>query len=237
MNLFKLEKLKIDAYPSSARNMGEKKGTFEVMFNPESYSQKYSVAYGKFKVLGSRSQTVDYQRTRPSELKLKLVLDGNGVDSYGLINLFGQKSVGDRLKDFLTLTYGVNGDIHEPNYLVITWGSDLSVPCRLSSVDVNFTSFDRDGSPLRAELDTLFVSDPDAKRLDRDLHLRSPDLTRRVVVKAGDTLPFLSQQIYGSPEHYLLVASANGLDNFRDLSPGLELSFPPLPTSAGIPTT
>ncbi len=231
MNLFKLEKLKVEAYPSSARSLAQRIGTFEAMFNPDSFSQQYAIAYGKNKGFGSRNQKVDYQRNRPSELKLKLVLDGTGVSDYGLSALLGRKSVAARVKDFLDLAFRVNGNIHEPNYLTVRWGDALSFACRLGSVNVNYTNFDRDGSPLRAELDTTFLSDQDVKKLMRETNLSSPDLTHRVVVKEGDTLPFLSQQIYGSPEHYLMVASANGLDNFRDLPPGLELAFPPLPST------
>ena len=47
-------------------------------------------------------------------------------------------------------------------------------------------------------------------------------------MKSGDTLPLLCKEIYGSPEHYLRVAQANNLNNFRNLTPGQEIIFPPL---------
>jgi nucleoid-associated protein YgaU len=59
----------------------------------------------------------------------------------------------------------------------------------------------------------------------------SPDLTHVRVVKAGDTLPLLTKAIYGSSRDYLRVAEHNGLDNFRDLTPGRRLVFPPLEQS------
>ena len=151
LDLFKLEKLKIEAYPSSARSSGDLIDTFEVMFNPESFTQAYNVLYSKSKSFGSRGQKVDYQRTSPSELKLNLVLEGTGVTDFGLVNLFSkQKTVAELVQQFLTLTFGVNGDIHEPNYLHLAWGGGLDFDCRLGSVNVNYTSFDRDGTPLRA---------------------------------------------------------------------------------------
>jgi nucleoid-associated protein YgaU len=48
------------------------------------------------------------------------------------------------------------------------------------------------------------------------------------VVKSGDTLPLLAKEIYGSSEYYLRVAEVNGIDDFRNLTPGQQIIFPPL---------
>jgi nucleoid-associated protein YgaU len=56
----------------------------------------------------------------------------------------------------------------------------------------------------------------------------SPDLTHSRIVKAGDTLPLLSKEIYGTANHYLWIAQQNQLDDFRNLMPGQRLFFPPL---------
>ena len=55
------------------------------------------------------------------------------------------------------------------------------------------------------------------------------------MVLAGDTLPLLCQQIYGSATHYLQVAAFNGLDDFRVLEPGRELLFPPFARPGAAP--
>ena len=68
-------------------------------------------------------------------------------------------------------------------------------------------------------------------RQGRQANLQSPDLTHRRVVKEGDTLPLLCREIYGAPAYYLRVAQVNGLDDFRILTPGQELFFPPFDTS------
>ncbi|PON10328.1 hypothetical protein C2W62_50650, partial [Candidatus Entotheonella serta] len=56
----------------------------------------------------------------------------------------------------------------------------------------------------------------------------SPDLSHTRLVKRGDTLPLLTKEIYGTSSHYLRVAQVNGLDDFRNLTPGQTLFFPPL---------
>ena len=74
-------------------------------------------------------------------------------------DLFSSKSVKDRIKEFMKAAYVYQGDIHEPYYLKVKWGLPEEFNCRLSSFDITYTSFDRDGTPLRAELKVSLVAD------------------------------------------------------------------------------
>jgi Contractile injection system tube protein/LysM domain len=217
-NLFKLEKLKIKAYKSCNRSTTDLVGTFEAMFNPTSFQQKYAIRYGR--------KQVNYTYNEPPDLSLKLLLDGTGVHEMGILRL-RQKKVSERVEEFLKLTFRMNGNIHEPNYLVVEWG-DLIFSCRLGSVDISYTSFDRDGTALRAELDVNLIADEEVRKRLRKENKTSPDLTHSRIVKSGDTLPLLSKEIYGDASYYLRLAQANNLDDFRNLQAGQEIFFPPL---------
>lgn len=226
-NPFKLEKLKIKAYSDGERQSSV--GTFEAMFNPETFKRTYEIVYGRGQGMGNSDQTAVYSRSEPSDLNIKLLLDGTGVHEMGVMQLVDQPTVPERVSKFLDLTFTLNGDIHQPNYLIVEWG-DLSFSCRLGSAEVTYTSFDKDGRALRAELNVTFYSDVEvAKRLHQE-NRTSPDLTHSRVVKHGDTLALLTKEIYGSSAHYLFVAEKNELDDFRNLTPGQELLFPPLET-------
>ena len=131
------------------------------------------------------------------------------------------------IAEFEKLCLRMNGDIHEPNFLVLRWG-DLTFSGRLKSLDIKYTLFDESGDPLRAELGVSFVEDKSKKKIFREAGKNSPDLTHVRVVKSGDTLPLLCKEIYGSSSHYLRVAMDNGLDDFRNLTPGQEIRFAPL---------
>lgn len=224
----KLNKLIFKAYSSSARS-GKPVGTFEAMYNPTSFSQKYEITYGKNQGFNSTNAPVNYGRSKPRELNLKLVLDGTGVDEFGP---FPPTPVSDRVKAFIDLTFRMNGDIHEPNYLVVEWGGKedggLIFSCRLSSVNVTYTSFDRKGAPLRAELDIVLVSDQDVKKRMKQENKSSPDVSHVRIVTSGDTLPLLCKEVYGTSRYYLQLARVNKLDDVRNLTPGTELIFPPL---------
>ena len=227
-NPFKLERLKIKAF-KNGRRAGLPLGTFEAMFNPESFKQTYAIVYGKNQARNSSGRTFNYDRSEPSDLSLKLILDGTGVNEFGIISLFSRKKVSDRVKEFLDLTFHMNGSIHQPNFLVAEWG-DLIFPCRLGSVEINYTTFDRSGSPLRAELNITLVADEEVEKRMAKENKSSPDLTHSRIVKSGDTLPLLTKEIYGSSVHYLRVAEVNALSDFRNLTPGQEIIFPPLQT-------
>lgn len=224
-NPFKLEKLKIKAYSDIERKA--EVGTFEAMFNPESFKRSYAIAYSSKQAMNSSDQTAVYTRSSPSDLNIKLLLDGTGVHEMGILQLGDQPTVPERVKEFLDLTFEMNGDIHEPNFLVVEWG-DLSFSCRLGSVDVTYNSFDKDGKALRAELNVTLSSDVAPEKRLRQENKTSPDLSHTRLVKSGDTLPLLTEEIYGSSIHYLFVAEHNKLDDFRNLTPGQELLFPPL---------
>lgn len=223
---FKLEKLKVEAYSDRQRStpVGD---AFEAMFNPESFKRQYRIKYRKGVGINNRQEAVDYARSEPSDLSLKLILDGSGVNEFGLSSLGGRKTVKQRVDAFLALTYEVNSESHEPSYLKVRWG-DLDFYCRLGQVEIHYTRFDRHGKALRAELDVLFLADEEVEtRMARE-RLSSPDVTHTRVVRDGDTLPLLTHRIYGSSKYYLRVAQANGLDDFRNLKPGQTLVFPPL---------
>jgi LysM repeat protein len=231
LNLFKLQKLKITAYTTSSRQ-GLLPASFEVMFNPNSISVKHENKFSKLQGINTSGRKAEYSHSRSKEVKLDLVLDGTGVTDFGIATLLGMgtKSVAEQIEKFLELCFKMDGGIHEPKYLKIQWGEGAlkDFDCRLQSVDIEYTLFDKSGAPLHAVLKTNFIEDLDPAKRTRQEGKNSPDLSHTRVVKNGDTLPLLSKEIYGSAEYYLRVAQVNNIDDFRNLTPGQKIIFPPL---------
>jgi Contractile injection system tube protein len=231
LNLFKLEKLKLEVYKTRDRT-GIPEKTLQLMFNPESYSLSYKNEFSKSQGLNTSGKTVKYILSRPAALSLKIIIDGTGASEFGLSTLVSvlrgkDQDVYDRVHEFLTETATMDGTKHEPKFVKIIWGK-LNFDCRLRDVTVNYTLFDRSGNPLRAELDTSFIADAAGLKLHKKEQKTSPDLTHRRTVKEHDTLPLLCESVYGTPDYYLQVVKANKLVNFRKLTPGTELFFPPV---------
>ena len=229
------------------------------MFNPESLSLKYENLYGKnitsIDQFNSASDKLNYVCSSNEDLSLKLILDGTGVHEMGIqkgwaimlipgmwsMSNFTEpskpvdkpSSVYSEVKRFITLAHTVNASSHEPNDLLVEWGT-FSFWCRLASLDIKYTNFHRDGTPLRAELDIKLISNETYNYQTMKERKSSPDLTHTRIVKAGDSLPLLTREIYGSPHYYLWVAEQNGLDDIRNLIPGQRLVFPPLAPASGL---
>jgi nucleoid-associated protein YgaU len=227
-DIFKLEKLKIEAFADSDRErpVGE---PFVATFNPESLSEEFSIAYRAARNVGGTQQPARIEQAPPGRLSVTLLLDGSGVGEIGLMNLFAPPpTVEERIKAFKALAYDINGEIHEPNYLLLSYG-EIKYRGRLGKLTINRQSFDRQGNAVRAELVVELISDEGVEASLRDANLASPDVSHSRTLRAGDTLPMLSEEVYGSPAHHLAVARFNGIDHPRAVPPGTVLLFPPLP--------
>ncbi|MEM7036708.1 MAG: LysM peptidoglycan-binding domain-containing protein [Bacteroidota bacterium] len=227
----KLEKMKIRVFETAKRNSFFPK-TIEVMFNPSSYSLTYKNDFSKLQGINTTGRNSNFTKAPPDSLDITLIIDGTGVRKLGATRLIdeifgGGDDVYDLVQEFLKETTEVNGNIHEPNFLRLEWGS-LNFDCRMEKVTVNYTLFNKQGNPLRAELKCTFFDDQAADKRKKKNNFTSPDLTHRRIVKAGDNLLLMTADIYGSAHYYLQVAAVNQLDNFRNLQPGQELVFPPV---------
>jgi hypothetical protein len=225
----KLQKLKITSYDKPNRRTS---GTpFEVMFNPNSISVRHANKFSKLQGINTKGRTPQYSYTCSDEIKLDIVLDGTGVTDYGLVKLFGKtKTVAEQILQFMEMCFYMDGGIHEPKFLKIQWGEGVlkDFDCRLQSVDIEYTLFDKSGASLHAVLKTSFIQDVDPVKRPILEGKNSPDLSHVRTVKSGDTLPLLCKEIYGSSQYYLRLAQINKLDDFRNLTPGQEIIFPPL---------
>jgi hypothetical protein len=218
-----LDKLTITAYKDEL--FSTKAGTpncMSVMVNPASYSRAQAIDFAPEQAIGADGKSLTYNRTLGESLSFDLWFDGTGT-----VPNAPTESVKDQITLLRRLTYEVNGKIHTPNYLILNWG-DLVFRCRLKSLTIDYKLFAPDGKQLRAKATAGFVAFMANEDSLASENRSSPDLTHAILVEAGDTLPLLCHQIYRDSRYYLAVAAHNGLDNFRVLTPGTMLLFPPL---------
>lgn len=222
-------KLTITAYsdPGFTSQVGQ---PFGVWINPSSYSRKTNVRYNDRQAQGSAGPSPEFNRVAAEEVSFELIFDATGVipapsgQSYA-------NGVADAINQLTTLTATLNGSIHSPNFLVLSWGQ-LQFQCVLTSLSVNYTLFKPDGTPLRAKVNVSFQSFTSESQLAKEANKTSPDLTHVVTFTRGDTLPLLCYRIYGDSRYYPEVAAVNGLVSFRQVQPGDQLMFPPLSGSS-----
>lgn len=232
LNSGELEKVKIKGFEDINHN-----GTpniFEAFINPDEFTVNYSTNIDHTSTVGQTGTPGNFLSSTPMELALKFYLDGTKVSGPLRSADKAEVNVAQKITEFYEAC-GYNSNRHRPRYVQIFWG-DLSLMrfnpevfhgC-LKSVSINYKLFNTKGAPLRAIINATFVEAIPPPIRDSGGKASSPDLTHVRIVKEGDTLPGMAQKIYGAFGYYLEVARVNGLVNFRELTPGMKLFFPPL---------
>lgn len=194
---------------------------FEVMINPANYSVAKTNCFNENKANGQTAPQLKYSGTKGDVLSFDFVLDGTGV-----VKLIGLKSVKSQIET-LKKVVNYDGKEHDLKTNKVVWGS-LKFEGYMTSMNIDYTLFKPTGDPLRAKVKLSFTEKITVEEANALANRSSPDLTHMIEVKAGDTLPQLCHRVYGTSDYYINVARLNNLDNFRELSAGTKLVFPPL---------
>lgn len=229
-----ITKLLIESYEDVSRKVGRK--VFEAFINPDEYTLNYNVVVDNTFVPGKSANDRDaVLEIRPLEVSLKFYLDGTNA----IPDPKTQKklNIPQKIAAFHE-AIGYDGKVHQPRYLRLIWGeaawlrpNQKSFDCFLKSASFQYKLFDSSGSPLRVIINATFIEVLSPAAAQAEDGKSSPDLTHVRIVKEGDSLPGLAQEIYGDFRHYLEVARVNKLQHFRKLEPGLKLYFPPFNTN------
>lgn len=193
---------------------------YVVMFNPEQFSESTTINYRCEPVAGNPGTTeLKFEYVSQPQIRFEFLIDGTGAS--------GDKREVLAEIELFKLSTGFNGDKHEPNDLVLIWGTFI-FQGRLKTMDIQYTLFRANGIPLRAKIGATFAySVPNLiGKLTNPLF--SPDLTRKHTVRAGDRLDNISTRYFDDTRHHVNLALANNLTTIRRLDEGETLNIPPL---------
>ncbi len=219
-----LEKLQIRAFSDARCEQEVTDLAVRVMLNPDSFSMNYGVDFADTQGINNSAANNAYTRIRPERLEFEFMFDRTGAIPNALPMPNG---VFDDIEKLKRILVGYNSDGHQPYYLKLAWGR-LIVSCKLVNMQVTFKLFRPDGTPIRATARCSFEKFTDVElRVARE-DQRSPDVTHQREVPEGTHLPFMAFKIYGDSKHYVEVARANGIVNFRKLRTGAKIIFPPI---------
>ncbi|MEM9544984.1 MAG: LysM peptidoglycan-binding domain-containing protein [Bacteroidota bacterium] len=199
-------------------------GPFVVHVNPKTYTKSTVIKFSEEQASGTSSGQSNHDKTEPVKLSFDFLLDrtgalGNDPDA--------ENGVETDIEDFKSLALDFEGEIHKPRYLKLCWGS-LIFKCQLEKLDIEYKLFNQEGKALRANLKCSFREfKEDTERVAEDNN-SSPDLSHMRIVNEGDTLLLMCHKIYGDTRYYNQVARHNKLTNFRKLTQGQRIFFPPI---------
>jgi hypothetical protein len=197
----------------------------EVSFNPASIRYTASPQYYQVK-------------NNDSDYGYRMYYTGNIASSLTMDLLFDTTTSGDNVQDkfidfLVELTRPAEGmDPPQPPQCKFVWGDFtkgdfLSFKAVVSNLQVNYTYFLANGTPLRAEVDITF-KEPDEVASGTNPTSRSE--ARKVwTVVQGQTLDWIAFKEYGDSSAWRHIARANNISNPRHLRPGMILRLPPLP--------
>jgi hypothetical protein len=184
-----LAKLKIIAYSDQRFEKPVEGGEFTAQINPEKVAFKYQIELEDQQAQGTSAAQPRFGNTKPEELTFEFLFDATGaIPLPNGESAVATDGITQRLTDFKAVVLDFNGQEHKPNNLKLIWGK-LLFKCVLAELNLDYTLFRSDGTPLRAKAGAKFV---------------------------------------GYVEGYLEVARANRLTNFRNLTVGQFLRFPPI---------
>lgn len=217
-----LEKMVMTGYEKSDYKGDYKE--FEVQINPATLSWSKEIAYESDEVVGSGSKERKYKGHKEDKLSFKIVLDDTGVLSG---SQKAKKSIAFMVNQLEKVLYTVNSESHEPRYVIIIWGV-FCFEGRVTSLSYDYTLFSPDGQPLRVTISLSFSSHLNKDISNKKEDKKSPDLTRIITLKAGESIAEWCYKIYNDSSYCYDVAEYNRLNSFRDVKPGVSLIFPPL---------
>ncbi len=121
---------------------------------------------------------------------------------------------------------------NEPPLVMFSWGVILSKPSYIDDLEIDYTMFRADGTPLRAEI-SMTLTEYDLAFINAlPMNPTSYSEARKTwVVTEGQTLDWIAYQEYGNANHWRHIAQVNNLSNPRDLRSGQILKLTPLATT------
>ena len=227
-----IDKMRIEVYPNDDYNENEAISTIFVQVNPENYTINHDVQFCGEPAMGASSQKLKFNRIEAEEVSFDFLFDSSGVIPRAKIetgkveNTPLEDSLIDVLKPSISNPFE-KADTHETRYLHLLWGG-FEMKCRLTSMQITYSVFRRDGRPIRAKATCKFKGTQSYKEMQAEQNLQSPDVSHKKTVNQQDQFTLLTEQVYDQNKYYIDVAKANSLLSFRRLKTGQNLLFPPL---------
>ena len=223
-----LLKMKIYAYNNPELSTQHQVGQpFVAMMNPETYTIDKKMEFNMKQGHGTTGHQPRFELKLPEEMSFEFLFDNTGI-----IDGNATENITQKIDDFNTFLMGYDSNTHEPKFFKLVWGT-LLFKGRCTGLNIAYKLFNPDGAPIRAICKVTFKEFKEEHLRVREEDAHSPDLTHYRKVRKGDTLPLMCFLIYGDSRHYLEVARANKLVNFRNLTVGEELFFPPFEKAVG----
>lgn len=208
--------------PSTPKTGGADK-EYEVYVNPENIKHTKGMLYNSDNRANASIDVKQWKGFSEELLEVSFILDGSDYAPFKSQS----EDVEQQVKKIMEVIYDYDGGIHKPMYVVLNWNSYAFLG-HVKNLDVDYKIFDTNGKCLYAVIHIEFTIHVDNETAAKKQNRNSPDMSHLQTIKDGDKIPLICNDIYDDPTYYIQIAELNGLTNFRDVSTGKKLLFPPL---------
>lgn len=199
------------------------KSALELPVNPAKVRLTKGIRYAEDRQLGSLNGSNAYVRYRPETLCFECLFDTTNA----MEDNDEQQPVHDMVDALEQRLYDYNTEGHRPSFVKVDYG-DITFFGQLTTLETEYTLFDPDGIPLRAELKVTLTGYCSQKEEKKHFSKHSPDVSRLVTLREGQTLASLCNEIYGDALLVGQVARFNNLSGYRNIPAGTEILMPML---------
>lgn len=201
--------------------------SLDVKFNPTQLQLNKQVGWKQTKTKTDNVPKTDFGGGHPTTLSLELLFDT--TDTGADVRTTYTNFLLDLCEIDTTKTDDNSKPLHEPPDCRLEWGSVLSLLVVVSSVQLTFTYFLRDGTPVRAKANLSFTQKVDESEQSAQNPTTRTQARKTRVVHAGDRLDWIAYQEYGNAAQWRYIAETNNLPNPEALRAGQVLKIVPLP--------
>jgi nucleoid-associated protein YgaU len=209
-----LEKAYLEAIDGTAQRV-------EFAFNPKEFSITRTNKLKPEAQKGKDVPKVEFESGSGRQMSFELFFDGYE----------GKQNVRDAVQKLERLamvdpsTEGADG-VQRPPYVRFGWGREKLFKSFVKSLDVKYTMFTADGTPVRATAKVKLVEVPDEPGGQNPTSVGAPGLRSHMVLP-GETLDLIAYRELGSANRWRHIAETNGLDDPWRLAPGQRLVIVP----------
>ncbi len=225
-----IEHAKLLLYEATSKGPGAEQGTLVTFqFNPKELSIKKAAKWeNKASKSSKKTSMPEYKGPDPQTLSVECFLDATDNDNPTITDTI-DKLFACCCPDPKSLSKNQPS----PPFVVLTWGKFRGPMAHLKSVEVKYTFFRPDGTPIRAvaTIELQEVSTEPGKQNPTSGTLEA-NSTHTVV--SGDSLQSIATAEYGNPNRWRAIAVRNGITDPLRLRPGTRLLIPSADEARGL---
>jgi Contractile injection system tube protein len=221
-----MAKFTICGYSSDPTGSGASAGgdvLFTTNINPEKFTHTTPIKYNDGNHANNGTRPIQQQGFDPQEMMFEFLFDGTGAAGPDST----EQDVPGKVKALYDVAYKYQGDLHKTKWLKIVW-TKFSLVCHLKEINIDYELFNNQGEAIRVKATLTFIEHVKPATSARARNNSSPDLSHIKVVRLGDSLTHLCKSVYNTPDYYTQIAGINKLTNFRKMTTGNDLLFPPI---------